>query len=78
MTKYGYIHLYDIETATCIGISRMSETTVFVTAQHEASGGIIAVNSNGKVSLNNVRSLSIRDMHLLFRKENSNINSEKT
>uniref|UniRef100_A0A1B0F0L0 Clathrin heavy chain linker core motif domain-containing protein n=1 Tax=Phlebotomus papatasi TaxID=29031 RepID=A0A1B0F0L0_PHLPP len=49
ITKYGYIHLYDIETATCIYMNRISAETIFVTAPHEASGGIIGVNRKGQV-----------------------------
>ena len=49
ITKYGYIHLYDIETGTCIYMNRISGDTVFVTAPHEASNGIIGVNRKGQV-----------------------------
>lgn len=49
ITKYGYIHLYDIETATCIYMNRISGDTIFVTAPHELSGGIIGVNRKGQV-----------------------------
>ncbi|XP_065172053.1 clathrin heavy chain-like isoform X2 [Atheta coriaria] len=49
ITKYGYIHLYDIETATCIYMNRISSETIFVTAPHEATGGIIGVNRRGQV-----------------------------
>ncbi|KAH8420249.1 hypothetical protein KR009_007996 [Drosophila setifemur] len=49
ITKYGYIHLYDLETATCIYMNRISADTIFVTAPHEASGGIIGVNRKGQV-----------------------------
>lgn len=49
ITKYGYIHMYDIETATCIYMNRISGDTIFVTAPHEASGGIIGVNRKGQV-----------------------------
>lgn len=41
ITKYGYIHMYDIETATCIYMNRISSETIFVTAPQESSGGII-------------------------------------
>lgn len=41
ITKYGYIHLYDIESGTCIYMNRISSETIFVTAPHEATGGII-------------------------------------
>lgn len=49
ITKYGYIHMYDIETATCIYMNRISSDTIFVTAPHESTGGIIGVNRRGQV-----------------------------
>ena len=49
VTKYGYIHLYDVETASCIYTNRISGDTIFVTASHEASDGIIGVNRKGQV-----------------------------
>ncbi|XP_005091567.1 clathrin heavy chain 1 isoform X2 [Aplysia californica] len=49
VTKYGYIHMYDIETGTCIYMNRISADTIFVTAAHEASDGIIGVNRKGQV-----------------------------
>ncbi|XP_041972062.1 clathrin heavy chain isoform X1 [Aricia agestis] len=49
ITKYGYIHMYDIETGTCIYMNRISSDTIFVTAPHEAIGGIIGVNRKGQV-----------------------------
>ncbi|XP_018576550.1 clathrin heavy chain [Anoplophora glabripennis] len=49
ITKYGYIHMYDIESATCIYMNRISSETIFVTAPHEATGGIIGVNRRGQV-----------------------------
>lgn len=49
ITKYGYIHLYDIESATCIYMNRISSETIFVTAPHESTGGIIGVNRKGQV-----------------------------
>jgi clathrin heavy chain len=49
ITKYGYIHLYDIETGTCIYMNRISGDTIFVTAPHESSSGIIGVNRKGQV-----------------------------
>lgn len=33
--------MYDIETATCIYMNRISGETIFVTAPQESSGGII-------------------------------------
>ena len=49
ITKYGYIHLYDIESGTCIYMNRISGDTIFVTAPHEPSSGIIGVNRRGQV-----------------------------
>nr|CAG4651561.1 EOG090X0064 [Triops cancriformis] len=49
ITKYGYIHLYDIETGTVLYMNRISAETVFVTAPHEGTSGIIGVNRKGQV-----------------------------
>ncbi|CAH1382440.1 unnamed protein product [Tenebrio molitor] len=49
ITKYGYIHMYDIESAICIYMNRISSETIFVTAPHETTGGIIGVNRRGQV-----------------------------
>ena len=49
ITKFGYVHLYDLETGTCIYMNRISGETIFVTAVHEASSGIIGVNRKGQV-----------------------------
>ncbi|MED6269379.1 Clathrin heavy chain 2, partial [Characodon lateralis] len=50
ITKYGYIHLYDLESGVCIYMNRISAETIFVTAPHEATSGIIGVNKKGQVS----------------------------
>lgn len=49
ITKFGYIHLYDIETGTCIYMNRISADTIFVTAAYEPTSGIIGVNRKGQV-----------------------------
>ncbi|XP_052799868.1 clathrin heavy chain 1 isoform X2 [Mya arenaria] len=49
ITKYGYVHLYDIENAFCIYMNRISGDTIFVTAPHDATSGIIGVNRKGQV-----------------------------
>ncbi|KAL1511932.1 hypothetical protein AB1Y20_005213 [Prymnesium parvum] len=49
VTKFGYLHLYDLESATLIYMNRISAETIFVTAAHEASGGIVGVNRKGQV-----------------------------
>lgn len=49
VTKFGFIHLYDLESGACIYMNRISGETIFVTAEHEASNGIIGVNKKGQV-----------------------------
>lgn len=49
ITKLGYIHVFDLETGTCIFMNRIVEDTIFVTAPHEATGGIMGVNRKGQV-----------------------------
>ncbi|RWS28918.1 clathrin heavy chain 1-like protein [Leptotrombidium deliense] len=49
ITKYGYIHLYDIETGICIYMNRISADTIFVTAPYDPTSGIIGVNRKGQV-----------------------------
>lgn len=49
ITKYGYIHIYDVDTATCLFMNRISAETIFVTAPHDPSSGIIGVNRKGQV-----------------------------
>lgn len=54
VTKYGFIHLYDLETATCIFMNRISSETIFTTAPDSESSGIIGVNRKGQVLSVNV------------------------
>ncbi|QRW17148.1 Clathrin [Rhizoctonia solani] len=49
VTKLGFIHLYDLETGACVYMNRISGDTIFVTAEHEATHGIIGVNRRGQV-----------------------------
>ena len=49
VTKYGFIHLYDLETATCIFMNRISAETIFTTAPDSDSSGIVGVNRKGQV-----------------------------
>lgn len=49
VTKYGFIHLYDLETGTCIFMNRISSETIFTTAPQDSNSGIIAVNRKGQV-----------------------------
>ncbi|CAL4160616.1 unnamed protein product [Meganyctiphanes norvegica] len=49
ITKFGYVHLYDIESGICIFMNRISDETIFVTAPQESTNGIIGVNRKGQV-----------------------------
>jgi clathrin heavy chain len=49
VTKFGFIHLYDIETGACIYMNRISGETIFTTAEFEQSHGILGVNRKGQV-----------------------------
>lgn len=49
VTKYGFIHLYDLETGACIFMNRISSETIFITAPDSDSSGIVGVNRKGQV-----------------------------
>ena len=49
ITKFGYVHLYDLISGVCIYMNRVSGDTIFVTAVHEVCSGIIGVNKKGQV-----------------------------
>ena len=49
VTKYGFVHLYDLESGTCLYMNRISSETVFVTADYSSTGGMIGVNRKGQV-----------------------------
>ncbi|XP_075584881.1 clathrin heavy chain [Dermatophagoides farinae] len=71
ITKYGYIHLYDVESGTCIYMNRISADTIFVTAPYEPTSGIIGVNRKGQVL-----SVSIDENNLIPYINNTLQNSE--
>lgn len=49
VTKYGFIHLYDLETGSCIFMNRISSETIFTTCGDTDSAGIVAINRKGQV-----------------------------
>ncbi|KAG2218281.1 hypothetical protein INT45_002403 [Circinella minor] len=49
VTKMGFIHIYDLETGICLFMNRISGDTMFVTADHESTSGVIGVNKKGQV-----------------------------
>lgn len=50
ITKHGYVHLYEVDSAQCIYMNRISSDTIFVTAPYTTTSGIIGVNRKGQVS----------------------------
>jgi clathrin heavy chain len=51
ITKYGFIHLYDLESGICLYMNCISGKTIFVTAELEATNGTIHVNRCGFLSV---------------------------
>ena len=49
VTKFGYAHVHDLESGAMIYMNRISSETIFVTADHSATGGLIGVNRKGQV-----------------------------
>lgn len=49
VTKFGYIHLFDLSTGTLIYRNRISSETIFVSAFQDSTEGIIGVNRKGQV-----------------------------
>ncbi|KAE8231202.1 hypothetical protein CF326_g3787 [Tilletia indica] len=49
ITKYGFIHLYNLETGAYIYMNRISGDTIFVTSEYEATSGIIGINRKDQV-----------------------------
>lgn len=49
VTKFGFIHLYEVESGQCIYMNRISGDTIFTTAPYEQLNGIIGVNRKGQV-----------------------------
>ena len=53
--QFGYLHVYDIESCTLIYMNRVSAETIFVTAPHDATGGIMGVNKKGQERASSVQ-----------------------
>ncbi|KAI1110847.1 clathrin heavy chain-like protein [Nemania sp. NC0429] len=49
VTKYGFIHLYDLETGAVIFMNRISSETIFTTCSDSDSTGIVGINRKGQV-----------------------------
>jgi len=49
VSKFGYVHLYDVETGTFIYMNRISQDMIFVTCPHASSSGLMGINRRGQV-----------------------------
>jgi len=49
VTKAGYLHIFDAESASTLYMNRVSESTMFVQCAHLTSGGLVGVNRQGAV-----------------------------
>jgi clathrin heavy chain len=49
VTKFGFIHLHDLETGTALFLNRISEETVFTTAVDSDGKGVVVINKRGQV-----------------------------
>ena len=54
VTKMGFVHLYDLESGSALYMNRISDTTMFVSAQQSSTGGLVGINRSGKVLAVNV------------------------
>lgn len=49
LTKYGFIHLYDMETGTNLFVNRITADPVFTAAPYNEGTGILTINKSGQV-----------------------------
>ena len=49
ITKFGYVYVFDVETATPIFFNRISPETIFTTCMNSMTGGILGINRLGQV-----------------------------
>ena len=72
VTKYGFIHLYDLETGTSIFMNRISSETIFTTCADNDSAGLVGINRKGQVLFVSLDESTIID-YLLQNPANSEI-----
>ncbi|KAL6946298.1 Clathrin heavy chain [Hanseniaspora osmophila] len=49
LTKFGFIHLYELETCTNLFVNRISGDSVFTTTNYNNNSGIACINKRGQV-----------------------------
>lgn len=55
ITKFGFIHLHDLETGTALFLNRISEETVFTSARDDDGTGVVVINKRGQVLHTTIR-----------------------
>lgn len=49
LTKYGFIHLYELETGTNLFVNRITAESVFTATSYDSKNGIACINKKGQV-----------------------------
>lgn len=49
LTKYGFIHLYELETGTNLFVNRITAESVFTSTSYNQKNGIACINKKGQV-----------------------------
>lgn len=49
LTKYGFIHLYELETGTNLFVNRITAESVFTATHYNSRNGIACINKKGQV-----------------------------
>lgn len=49
LTKYGFIHLYELETGTNLFVNRITAESVFTSTSYREKNGIACINKKGQV-----------------------------
>eukprot|EP00011_Vannellida_sp_DIVA3-517-6-12_P006730 CAMPEP_0114634276 /NCGR_PEP_ID=MMETSP0168-20121206/15897_1 /TAXON_ID=95228 ORGANISM="Vannella sp., Strain DIVA3 517/6/12" /NCGR_SAMPLE_ID=MMETSP0168 /ASSEMBLY_ACC=CAM_ASM_000044 /LENGTH=1681 /DNA_ID=CAMNT_0001845973 /DNA_START=191 /DNA_END=5236 /DNA_ORIENTATION=+ len=49
ITKQGYLYLFDLQSGKTVYMNRITAHTIFATARHEATNGLMGINTAGQV-----------------------------
>lgn len=49
LTKYGFIHLYELETGTNLFVNRITAESVFTATSYDNKNGIVCINKKGQI-----------------------------
>ena len=54
MTKFGFLYMYELSTASLLGKSRVTDQLCFVAAKNQQTDGMIVINKAGQIFSINV------------------------